>query len=549
MSILTYSRVSIPVVRKHTLRALHAHGCASSLWIGLARGSLCLGLARGSLCLGLARGSLCLGVARGSLCLAAVLTVGCSDSDAPVGDDIELGSAPFEAGSTTYCVVDPSRGFDETAGIMDGQRLLIVEAWYPVDREHATDPAAVPATFGDYFANDPELLLRTERALLTTTGFMPDVIEQHMTHAPAQFDVPRDSFRDAPVASASRPFPVVVYSHGTLQQRFTNDSMAEGLARQGYVVISPEHTGNDALAPLGALCGAELNRAGVKPDSLAANPSFDATRGEYRGQTFDPFFLVADRPPEDATINPVEVSLTLDRVGDYRAALAAAPAALGRFADGGSAVVDLDRVGLVGYSRGGMHGVVGAELIDGMQASVSLVGGTPLKFYARDPEAQPIHDAMMSASAGERIMLTQLTKPVLDMIGGEDSRRKSTTVDAANIGMYPMPTADNPSPIVRDSFDKTLGFGALVNIAEIDHFDLVDDPFVIAYRAQGGMTRTGAFDTTKMYTTRPVEERKEIRDHFVQATFDVFLKGQARGQRFAVGDFADRGVSVETRGQ
>jgi dienelactone hydrolase len=378
--------------------------------------------------------------------------------------------------------------------------------------------------------------------LLTTSGFAPAVIEANMLLAPATFDVPRGSYRDLPLAEHGGPFPVILYSHGTLQQRFTNDSMAENLARHGYIVLAPEHTGNDALAALGAYCPDELGRPGVKPPALDTNPAFDAARGEYRGQTFDPFFLVGSPQPETGTINPVEVALTLDRVGDYRAALKA-----GRRHFGRAASMKRGSVGLIGYSRGGMHGLVGAELMSEIGASVSFVGGTPLLFFARDAEADPINDALSAASHGERDVLSRLSKPVLEMIGGEDSRRKASTDVAAAIGVYPTPSQQNPSPIVRDTFDN-LGdtFGVLVQISNIDHFDLVDDPFVISYRARGGITRTGAFDPQKTYVTREVAERQAIRDHFVLEMFERFIPKRRGG---ATADFdnpySDRGVTLE----
>jgi dienelactone hydrolase len=481
--------------------------------------------------------------------LGALLSLGglgCSDGDDSTTPTGTLQAPLYAAGSTTFCVRDATRGFDPTAGMTDGERLIIVEAWYPVEATIASDGSAQRARFGDYFDNDLELLLRTERALLETTGFAPEVIEQHMGLAPAQFDVERGSYRNAPIAERNSLFPLVLYSHGTLQQRFTNDTMAENLAKQGYIVLAPEHTGNDALAPFGAFCESEMTLPGVMSAGLSNNPAFDVGRNEYRGQTFDPFFLVGEAaPPAGPGINPVEVSLTLDRVADYRATLAALDGALGEV----GAAADSTRVGIVGYSRGAMHGLVGAELIDDVQASVALVGGTPLRFYANDAAAQPIHDALASATGGARTRLDALTKPVLDIIGGEDSRRKATTDAAAGIGVYDTPSAINPSPIVLDSF-STRGdaFGTLVSVADVDHFDLVDDPFVVAYRAQGGITRTGAFEPTKSYVLRLLAERQEIRDHYVLATLDVFLKGTPEGERFAGTPFAGRGVNV-TRGE
>jgi dienelactone hydrolase len=478
--------------------------------------------------------------------MSGVVTLGCiSNGAAPASDVAELGAAArYEAGSATFCVADPKRGFDPTAGVTDGQRLLLVEAWYPVEAAVA-ESAARRTRFRDYFADDPELLVRTERALLTTVGAPAEVIEQLTPIALEQFELERGSYRDAAVAHDGGPFPIVIYSHGTLQQRFTNDTMAESLARHGYIVLAPEHTGNDALAPLGAYCPDELAAPGVISAALSGSAAFDPRRNEYKGQTFDPFFLSSgEAPGGDGVINPAEVSLTLDRVADYRAVLGALGSAFGEV----GAAADASQVGLIGYSRGAMHAVVGAELMPEVKVTVALVGGTPLRFYTRDAEAQPIHDALSAATGRKRHRLDVLTKPVVDMIAGEDSRRKATTDLAAAFGVYDSPSSDNPSPIVRDSYETARSsFRALIRIEDIDHLDLVDDPFIVATQGQSGTPRTGAFDPLKSYAARPFGERQAIRDHFVLIALDAFLRGAPVLDRFSDGRFESQGVSVETR--
>jgi hypothetical protein len=125
-------------------------------------------------------------------------------------------------------------------------------------------------------------------------------------------------------------------------------------------------------------------------------------------------------------------------------------------------------------------------------------------------------------------MIDRIEKPVLDIIGGEDSRRKAST--EPSLGVYPAPTAETPSPIVPDTFENTSSdFCALVSVSDIDHFDLVDDPFVVAYRTAGGTMRPGAFDPQKTYVLRPLEERQQIRNHYTLAALDRFLnKSQSR---------------------
>lgn len=454
----------------------------------------------------------------------------------------------YQAGSTTFCVVDNERGFDEAGGIYGGRRLLVVEAWYPIDPAVAERQPL--SKYGDYFAGDRELLERTQRALLRRSGVAEAELEPHLELARAQFDLVRGSHRNAPLARSSRPFPLVIYSHGALQQRFSNDTLAEELARNGYVVLAPEHTGNDSLAPLGAFCATELARPGVKPAALAQSLNFDPARGEYAGQHLEPFFLADEAQPRAGTIHPQEVALTLDRVADYRAVLDAA-----RRRYRGRVRVRPRSVGLVGYSRGAMHGLVGAELLPEIGASALLVGGTPLAFYARDAQAGPINASLARASRGKRRVLDRLTKPVLELIGAEDTRRKSTSELAARIGVYPQPTAANPSPLVTHGLaqlDEGV-FGALVTVQRLEHADLVDDPFVVAYRAPEGQKRPGAFDPSAAYVSRPLSERQAIRDHFVLALLDRFIAPRAARVRndaaqrepFA-NPFSESGVLLET---
>lgn len=461
----------------------------------------------------------------------------------------ERRSAPrYQAGSTTFCVVDRRRGFDQAGGVPGGRRVLVVEAWYPIDPAVAERQPL--SKYGDYFAGDRELLERTQRALLRRSGVPEAELEPHLELARAQFDLVRGSHRDAPLARSGSPFPLVIYSHGTLQQRFSNDTLAEELARNGYVVLAPEHTGNDSLAPLGTFCAAELARPGVKPPALAKHPSFDPEHGEYAGQPLEPIFLTSKARPEEGTLHPSEVALTLDRVGDYRAVL---DAARRRFR--GRVLLRPRSVGLVGYARGAMHGLVGAELLPEIGASALLVGGTPLAFYARDPQAAPINAALARASRGKRKVLDRLTKPVLEIIGAEDTRRRDMSAMAAEIGLYPHPTADNPSPQVTHGLaqlDEGV-FGALVVVDRLEHSDLVDDPFVVADHAREGERRPGAFNPEEPYVSRPLTERQAIRDHFVLALFERFIGRRAARARSSLArlepitnPFSANGVQLET---
>ena len=165
--------------------------------------------------------------------------------------------------------------------------------------------------------------------MLTNSGFAPEVIEQHMALAPAQLDVERNSYRDAPVASGR--FPVVLYSHGTLAAAFYQRHDGREPGQPGLHRARPRTHRQRCARAVRRVLRERDGTPGVMPAALSSLAAFDVARNEYTGQTFDPFFLVgAAAPPAGASINPVEVALTLDRVGDYRATLAALDGALGR---------------------------------------------------------------------------------------------------------------------------------------------------------------------------------------------------------------------------
>lgn len=110
-----------------------------------------------------------------------------------------LGS--FAVGHTMFNVVDDSR---------DG-RALIVNVWYPVDQEDAV--------------SEP----RTEYPLQSVFTLASEV-----------------AVDDLPLSSAG-PSPFLVFSHGFGGINTQSTQLMEALASHGFVVASPEHTGNTAL--------------------------------------------------------------------------------------------------------------------------------------------------------------------------------------------------------------------------------------------------------------------------------------------------------------
>ena len=119
--------------------------------------------------------------------------------DAGVNLPAELGS--FAVGHTSFTATDDAR---------EGRQLL-VDMWFPVDEGAITDEE--PA---EYTLQGP-LALESEVAL-----------------------------EGPPISSAGR-FPLLVFSHGFGGTNTQSTPLMETLASHGFIILSPEHTGNTAL--------------------------------------------------------------------------------------------------------------------------------------------------------------------------------------------------------------------------------------------------------------------------------------------------------------
>ncbi len=148
----------------------------------------------------------CLGTAVGIAALAALAACGTEQQS---GDPNRFGTevdepdalGAFAVGHTLFMAVDAER---------EGREVL-VNVWYPADEPAAED--------------EP----RTEYPLQ------------------AVFNLPSEvAVDDIPVSSES-PRPLLVFSHGFGGINTQSTQLMEALASHGFIVASPEHTGNTAL--------------------------------------------------------------------------------------------------------------------------------------------------------------------------------------------------------------------------------------------------------------------------------------------------------------
>ncbi len=141
-------------------------------------------------------------------------------------------SAPgsYPVGVRTVVLVDESRK-DEYSG---GLRTLVTEVWYPAVDEARTGRKA---TFSGFFGKHQEAAGEFVRHF---GGRMKEVEERFQCCG----------VRDAVLRKGR--FPLLVFSHGNGGIRHQNVFQVEHLASHGYIVVSPDHTGNAGLTPLPA---------------------------------------------------------------------------------------------------------------------------------------------------------------------------------------------------------------------------------------------------------------------------------------------------------
>ena len=162
---------------------------------------------------------------------------------------------PFAVGNTTLFIHDPSRGFDEAAGVTEGIRILIAEIWYPA-RPDAADDSLRRAVHGDYVFGDRavhELMMTQTTFFHLTPDTVIEGVDQSAIDAAIDelFERRRGSAADVPIHAEAGPFPVVVMSHGDAGSRYNMETVCEHLAANGYMVIAPEHTGNSPYSMIG----------------------------------------------------------------------------------------------------------------------------------------------------------------------------------------------------------------------------------------------------------------------------------------------------------
>jgi dienelactone hydrolase len=313
----------------------------------------------------------------GILSLAGVLTA-CSAQQQPTSTTQAI--APYVVGSATAFIHDESRGYDSVAGVDTGVRTLITELWYPVDQTTIDQDSSNYrlATYGDYVFGNPIM----HRRMMTQTTFFhltPQTVKEGVSESEIDeaigelFSRSRGSYTDAPLSSTPDKFPVVVLTHGDAGSRYNMETTSEYLAAHGYLVIAPDHTGNTPYAMTGSDPALAVEGDDPKFRQAMADvlPLLD-NQGAYGspetyGQSYTP---LSDGDEAVKTLVDLDHSL-LQRLNDLRATINELEKMNrdGPFAGR----LDLERIGLIGRSFGGISTFVGLAMEERFTAGFAVV--------------------------------------------------------------------------------------------------------------------------------------------------------------------------------
>lgn len=488
------------------------------------------------------------------LCVSACSNQPQDLAENPVLEDSKQGnttsSPPYAIGSRSLFIHDESRPFDSVGGVTAGIRSLLTEIWYPVSKETIASGAYQKATYGDYSFGDKQvhklMLTNTTFFHLTSESVVDGVSQEQIEQAIEElFKRPRASYINAPVASTSQPFPVVVMTHGDAGSRYNMQTACEYLAAHGYVVIAPEHTGNTPFAFTAKDPAINDKLAEVK--ELLNEDGTYGPKDNY-GQTYTP--LVQDIKSPQAIV-ALDNAL-LERLNDLRATLNeldrmnAEGAFKGRLA--------LDQVGLMGRSFGGTTTLASLTLEPRFSAGVAVV---PLVM----PDLRPIlpstiikpkeqESILLGAVDGDsnKIAFNTISKPTMLLSGAEDGLIIGVGANFASaIEHAELPTLNNPLPQLRASYEETdqAVVWGLLQDSNHSSFGVSGSywwPEMKTQRQQRYFDPQESFELVKPETAHKIQQTKVLQ------FFDSFIRSdkQARA-KLSNNEFTDDGLIYQTR--
>ena len=232
----------------------------------------------------------------------------------------------YAVGTTSYHFIDPDREEIYTEDPNDN-REITAKVWYPSVEVPAADTAP-------YMSQD------LSSAVASGLGIPPQDFLNVIN------SIPTNSVANAPVAEAESEYPVLIFSHGFGDLPELNTIKAEELASHGYVVVAINHT-YDSLV-------------NTFPDGrvIPQSPIFGEAQDESE---------LIELLAESIDIRAGDAQFVLDELEQ----IDAGDDPTGLF----SGKLDLDRVGMYGYSLGGATAAKVLSIDPRFQAGINLDGG------------------------------------------------------------------------------------------------------------------------------------------------------------------------------
>ena len=322
---------------------------------------------------------------------------------------------------------------------------------------------------------------------------------------------PYQAFLDAPMADGA--FPLIILVHGLGGSVHTFGSAAEYMASQGYIVVTVSLTSESAASPFAedpsspvfGLSDGEKQRI----YGLRAQESFIVVFANFmrflfgydkplpETGEFPPMSELAAQPDGAARSGQSQADLFEQRVADVARVIAEmkylnesaalCKAALehggyskplcGRFAGR----IDVSNIGVMGHSLGSMTSQAAAAFYEDVDAVIGFNNGMPRMW---EPWGGFPGDPVGDLPAG-------VGKPFLQVIGSDDDfvhnvfrgihwqMFQATGGDPTE--NYPLaleqpwPTADNPQPVARASYERATAEKMLLIVRDQNHISAVDD--------------------------------------------------------------------------
>ena len=441
--------------------------------------------------------------------------------------------------------VDPANG---------STRLLLSQIWYPVSPAAAT--SAEPSTWLDIYSNDAEgQQLAYDMSIVSNfvrlfvmeeRGDYPNVDEGYFNNLKTDpetveyfVDGPLGSVEGAPVATGQTPFPLVILEAIGNNQRH----LAEELASRGYVVIATAHPGDrdtDGLLdigdpyydgtpingiPYGLNCSEEeINAAkpvnGILDFDVDVPDIWRLDGGVYMG-------LARGNIQESLRYRAIDVGMLIARASE--------------FFDQEN-IVDNTRTGILGISRGGAT----AQLI----VSDDSVLNDPALIPSTARAGMDEVDAVVTLAGNNRFKgnssnASLILKPTLAMQGRDD-----WVLNRISDLSYGVGTLREPNPVFADNYQNRYAPGVPAMRVLIDRFGFSDfesgyplfrcvehggseevPENCVSYRPVDERRdlkrrKTAGLEFGGTYVARPLEERLDISMSYINAWFDLYVRGE-----------------------